>query len=79
MQGTWYWSGIQILNECHSGDVYGEVDAVVGVVGGQGPKIKWEQGYSPVKLKTECDTLGIGLVFKLLVGGAVGICRVRWI
>jgi hypothetical protein len=57
--------------------VRGEVDMIVGVVGGQGPKIEWGWGYSPAKPKTECNALGIGLTFKSSAGGAVGMCSVR--
>lgn len=49
----------------------------VEVVRGQGPKIEWECGYLPAKLKTECNALGIGLVFRSPAGRAVGMCRVR--
>jgi hypothetical protein len=48
----------------------------IAVVGDQGLKIVWGQGYSPAKWKTECIALGIGLVLKSSAGVEVGMCRV---
>jgi hypothetical protein len=48
------------------------VDVAVAVVGGQGPEIMQDRGYSLAKQNTECDTHGIDLVFKSSAGGSGG-------
>ena len=50
---------------------------VIVVVAGWEQDIDERRGYSPVKLKTECEALGIALVTKPLAGSMAKTYRVR--
>jgi len=79
---TQYQSDIEMVASEHGKNVLNGVEQVVDLAGGQEPEIKWGQGISPAKPKTERNVLGIGLVFKSWPGGMVGICWVglnRWL